>query len=106
MSTGKHEVDQIQDSNTFLTLLACLASSVFLKATANLRRTTGSHEGALLHCLIEYLAQTLLEIFCLIKLGAITVSQASSNDTDGIKGVPSFDTRPIVTLKHLVCEHA
>jgi hypothetical protein len=34
----------------------------------------------------------------LTKFGAIVVSQAGSNYSTGIKGVPTFDTGPIVTL--------
>jgi hypothetical protein len=46
----------------------------------------------------EKLGSLCYSYFVIKRFGAVAVSQASSIVTDGIKGLPTFDTRLIVTL--------
>ncbi len=60
---------------------------------------TGNERRANLLCsLMKYLTQLCYSYFIIQRFGAVTVSQASSTVTDGIKGLPTFNTKLTVTL--------
>jgi hypothetical protein len=102
-----YKVGHIQDHNTLLLLWACLIDVVFLTATGNQRRILVTRGGQT--CYVVWwniLCNICYSYFVIQRFGAVAVSQASSTVTDGINWYPTFDTRLIVTLLHLVCEGA
>jgi hypothetical protein len=73
-----------------------LIDIVFLKATGN---HSGDESWAtLLYWLMKFLPSLCYSYFVIQRFGAAAVSQANSTITDGIKGLPTFDTRLIVTV--------